>query len=812
MRKISRGSGFRGALNYAFDGDKDKELNPRDYDGVKIGGNMIGATPRDLAREFKAARTLRPDIEKPVWHNSLRLPAGEHITNSQWVAIADDYMNQMGFTELHQRVYILHDDKDGQHIHLIASRVSLEGKVFLGKEDGGENFKSTRVIAQLEIDHGLQITKGPALDENGKIVMPDSRAPAAGELKFMERTGELSAKEAMKGYIDAALKHKPTLPEFIETLVAAGVEVRLMVDKNGVKGASFELDGVAVSGSKLGDAYKWQGLQKRGLDYDNERDAGAVEAHRSKPANSAEAGRATGVGQSRGDGAGVDAERPAPDAARAGAGAVAAAPAPLGPVSESQDLGGAVRPAQRPAAPDAGRPDSGDGRQGHRELLSRGGEAGAGDRDADQGDQLARRDSEASRVSDEEALQAAGATRRSEARDDRRIGDDQGADTGPLADDRAGGSSGPDRRPDSGWSGSLARFKAASAARVRSAPAAPAARVSADVIADARSVDPTPFLESAGYTVKREGRHLSVRAHGDECYRITLKPDGHFVACDNYENGIGDNIALVQHVSGCGFSEAVHKLTGDYAAAPRVKLPEPRLTPPKLPPETPAAREQGTAYLTSRRITLGTIAEAVKAAFLRFVSGGVVFVGLDPNRRVRAATKRSIDPAELVQKRDFLGTDKRYAPILPGNPRSVWIVEGGVDALALHDLARQRGQEPPTVIVSGGSNVRGFLETPHILQMLERADRITIAAEREKNIEVQAKTDAQRKKLEEELERLTRKKPTIWTPPHGVKDMAEYHSIEQTKLEAAPAENPDNGLQGAGPAPAMPAPSGPKMG
>lgn len=306
---------------------------------------------------------------------------------------------------------------------------------------------------------------------------------------------------------------------------------------------------------------------------------------------------------------------------------------------------------------------------------------------------------------------------------------------------------------------------------------------------------------------------MSVRAHGDEVMRITQKPDGHYVSCDHYENAIGDNIALVQHLQpGTGFAEAVHQLTGDYAAATRVKLPEPRQRFPTLPPETPEARAQGTAYLTSRRITLGTITKAIKAAFLRFVGGGVVFTGIDPSGRVRAATKRSTNPGDEVQKRDFAGTDKRYAPILPGNPESIWIVEGGVDALALHDLANQRGQQPPTVIVSGGSNVRGFLEMPHIRDMLERADRITIAAEREKSKEVQAKTDAQRKKLEEELERLTRKKPTIWTPPHGVKDMAEYHSIEQTKLEAAPAENPDNGLQGAGPAPAMPAPSGPKMG
>lgn len=793
MQKIKRGTGFGGVLAYAFENDNGE------LDGELIGGNMVSTDQKSLAREFRNVALLRPDIAKPVWHNSLRLPPGETLNSDKWIEIADEYMKRMGFAEDHQRVYVLHDD---DHIHMIANRVSMSDKVYLGQN---ENLISTQIISQLEKDFDLTITKGPSPDDGGK------RRLSKGEIEMALRTEEEPPRQKLQRLIDEVLAGKPTAPQFVEALSLAGVTVVINQASTGrISGASFEVDGIAFKGSGLGKDYSWNALMKRGMDYEQARDSAALERFSAAARNlaAAQGAEAVVVG-------------PAADAAGAGPGAGPAADALDGSRSQGQDLGGAVRPAQRPAAGDARRPDAGDDREGVGELRNRGGEAGAGDRGPDERNQGAGRDSDPQRAGGEEAGEDARAAGRSQSRDDRRIGDDQGADTGPLADDRAGGSSGPDRRSDSGWSGSLARFKAASAARVRSAESAVGttaaatarpSRIAASVISDARSVDPTPILEAAGYTVKRQGRHLSVRAHGDECFRITRKPDGHFVACDNYENGIGDNIALVQHVSGCGFSEAVHQLTGDYAAAPRVKLPEPRLTPPKLPPETPAAREQGTAYLTGRRITLGTIVEAVKAAFLRFVAGGVVFTGLDADRRVRAATKRSTDPADEVQRRDFKGTDKRYAPILPGNPKSVWIVEGGVDALALHDLAKMRNQEPPTVIVSGGSNVRGFLETPHIRDMLERADRITIAAEREKNIEVQAKTDAQRKKLEEELERLTRKKPTVWTPPHGVKDMAEYHSIEQSKRETPVEQSADNGLQGAGPAPAMPAPQGPTMG
>lgn len=76
---------------------------------------MMGSFAKELITEFGATKTLRPDVAKAVWHNSLRLPKNEALTNSEWTNIADDYMKRMGFSETHLRCYVLHDDKDGQH-------------------------------------------------------------------------------------------------------------------------------------------------------------------------------------------------------------------------------------------------------------------------------------------------------------------------------------------------------------------------------------------------------------------------------------------------------------------------------------------------------------------------------------------------------------------------------------------------------------------------------------------------------------------------------------------------------------------------
>ena len=152
MRKIKRGKNFAGVVQYALKPGSHHKSAP-----IVIGGNMLGDSACELIAEFDSTKHLRQDIAKPVWHNSLRLPDGETLSNDQWARIADDYMKKMGFNDTHLRCYVLHDD-DGQHIHIIASRIDIAGgNLYLGRN---ENLISTRIISELEIAHGLTVTKG----------------------------------------------------------------------------------------------------------------------------------------------------------------------------------------------------------------------------------------------------------------------------------------------------------------------------------------------------------------------------------------------------------------------------------------------------------------------------------------------------------------------------------------------------------------------------------------------------------------------------------------------------------------------------
>lgn len=286
---------------------------------------------------------------------------------------------------------------------------------------------------------------------------------------------------------------------------------------------------------------------------------------------------------------------------------------------------------------------------------------------------------------------------------------------------------------------------------------------------------------------------MSARQGRDEVYRVTRQHDGHFVACTNDGAAVGDNAALVQHVEGGSFVDAIHRLIGPTAPKPMPRAtPEPVRTPPKVPPQTAQAREAGRRYLqTTRRIALQTVYDAENAGFLRYVDGGVIFVGHGPHGPENAI-KRATDPADQVQKRDFKGSDKRFPPILPGNPATVWIVEGGVDALALHDLARRAGREPPTVIVSGGSRVRAFLENESVRAILAGADRVVVALENEANPDIQAKTDAEHRQQAGAVREITGREAELWRP-QGAKDVAELNEKAAEIAETAQEDDHDEG-------------------
>jgi hypothetical protein len=254
--KQVKGTSFRGVLNYLH-GKEGSEL---------IGSNMSGQEPRSLSAEFRLSRELNLRVKRAVYHASLSLPKTESLDDGAWMAIAQDYLQGMGF-EGCQFVVYRHSDQDHDHVHIVASRVRLtDGKTI---SDSWDYRRSETVIRQLEQDYQLQ------------AVLPswkqEQRAPTTGERRFLERTGEASVRDRLQTILNALAQEGLTMPQMIERSLSHGISIRVVQTQKGIRGISYGMDGVAFSGTKLGRAFTFPGLQKyRGVNYEPLRDDEAV--------------------------------------------------------------------------------------------------------------------------------------------------------------------------------------------------------------------------------------------------------------------------------------------------------------------------------------------------------------------------------------------------------------------------------------------------------------------------------------------------------------------------------------------------------
>jgi hypothetical protein len=263
--KQIKGTGFRGCLNYVL-GKKDAAL---------IGGTMCGQTSEELAAEFAIARQLRPNLKVAVFHATLSVDSTEKLEDSEendqrWLAIAANYMKAMEFDN-NQYTVVKHSDTEHDHIHIVASRICLDGGVV---DDSWDYYKSQETIRQLERNYNLE-TVTPSWET-------DKRAQTTGEHRQLKSKGNKSVRVQLQDLIDEVTQDNPSMPEFVERLQQQGVEVQVGLTRTGIgfsKGISYKLDGVALSGTQLGKAYTFSGLQKhRGVSYDSQRDNALIEA------------------------------------------------------------------------------------------------------------------------------------------------------------------------------------------------------------------------------------------------------------------------------------------------------------------------------------------------------------------------------------------------------------------------------------------------------------------------------------------------------------------------------------------------------
>ena len=283
-----KNASFRSTLEYVL-GKEEAAL---------LDTNMGGRTPRQLASEFAAARRHRPSLKRACAHVVLSIPHRdadhslgsyhEHLDDEQYVEIAHRWLKHMEFRGegLHDSQYLIarHLDTNHEHIHIIASRIRMDGSVV---PDSWDYRRSEVVVRQLEKEFGLEATPcsnervaNRVREEHG-IETNVSERRALTKRQKHHASGSPPVTQRLADLIDEVCSDFPTVTQLIARLQHQGVKVYPSFSTKGLfkEAIAFELDGVKVAGNKLGNAYSFPGLiRKRGVDYDPERDKPALVA------------------------------------------------------------------------------------------------------------------------------------------------------------------------------------------------------------------------------------------------------------------------------------------------------------------------------------------------------------------------------------------------------------------------------------------------------------------------------------------------------------------------------------------------------
>jgi hypothetical protein len=254
--KITKGNGFTGVCSYVLDNTEAR----------LIGGNMASTTPRQLAAEFRVFSQKNIRVQLPVEHISLSpSPLDRELDDSEWIALAIDLLDGLGMN-MNQYIVVLHNDtefegKPRPHVHIIVNRVSIDGQC----ADSWLDFRRAEEVIRL-LEQKYDLT--PVTPSWESLASADSE----GQMRRLKREvdqGEKpqeSIKRRLQNLCDMAAADQPTMSQYKKRLKDAGVETRIRETRTGkIQGISYELEGVAFAGHKLGRNYSWQGIQKIGV-------------------------------------------------------------------------------------------------------------------------------------------------------------------------------------------------------------------------------------------------------------------------------------------------------------------------------------------------------------------------------------------------------------------------------------------------------------------------------------------------------------------------------------------------------------------
>ncbi|MBD1847453.1 relaxase/mobilization nuclease domain-containing protein [Cyanobacteria bacterium FACHB-63] len=245
LAKITKGREFYRCLSYVLNKSGAEILE----------SNMVGKTASELAIEFQLSQQQHQrqpsprKTQKIVCHVSLSVEIGKNLDSETWIALAKDYLDAMSFDQ-NQYALARHTDTEHDHVHLVISRLRIDGSTV---PDWLDYRRTETILRTLEEKYQLQ-----AVQSSWETTI---KPPTVAEIRQFRRTQQPSVRTILQVALDDAAEGNPSFEVFSDRLRNMDVSFRLRLTPDGVRGISYKFHTIAFPGYKLGKRYTWQGLQ-----------------------------------------------------------------------------------------------------------------------------------------------------------------------------------------------------------------------------------------------------------------------------------------------------------------------------------------------------------------------------------------------------------------------------------------------------------------------------------------------------------------------------------------------------------------------
>ncbi len=163
MAKITKGSDFKGVVDYIIDKDKGVQIVASD--------GLFMENKETITMSFNVQRQMNNKVSKPVGHIALSFSKEDEprLTNRVMANIVLEYMERMDIRDT-QFFIARHFDKEHPHVHIAFNRIDNNGNTI---SDRNERLRSTRICKELTRKHGLHIANGKDNVKRERLKEPD---------------------------------------------------------------------------------------------------------------------------------------------------------------------------------------------------------------------------------------------------------------------------------------------------------------------------------------------------------------------------------------------------------------------------------------------------------------------------------------------------------------------------------------------------------------------------------------------------------------------------------------------------------------